>query len=62
VAPLLGYVKDRAAEGRQVTVLIVELQPRRRRYRILHNQRGLILATVLRARTDAVVATLPFRL
>lgn len=62
VAPLLGYVNDGAAEGRQVTVLIVELQPQRRRYRILHNQRGLILATVLRARTDAVVATLPFRL
>jgi len=62
VAPLLGYVKDRSAQGRQVTVLIVELQPRRRRYRILHNQRGLILATVLRARTDAIVATLPFRL
>ncbi len=62
VGPLVGYVRQRAVAGCQVTVLIVELQPRRRRYEILHNQRGLILAAVLRARTDAVVATLPFRL
>jgi hypothetical protein len=35
--------------GRQVAVLITEVQPRRWRYRILQNQRGLLLATVLRA-------------
>jgi len=62
VGPLVTYVRDRIGEGLQVTVLIVELQPRRRRYEILHNQRGLVLATILRSRTDAVVATLPYRL
>ena len=38
------------------------IEPRRRRYRILHNQRGPLLATTVRARTDAIVATLPIRL
>jgi hypothetical protein len=32
------------------------------RYRVLHNQRGPLLATTIRARTDAIVATLPIRL
>jgi hypothetical protein len=32
------------------------------RYRILHNQRGPLLATTIRARIDAVVATLSIRL
>ena len=62
VGPVVDYVKDQQRGGTQVTVLIVELQPRRRRYEILHNQRGVVLAAVLRARTDAVVATLPYRL
>jgi len=42
--------------------LLVYIEPRRRRYRILHNQRGPLLATAVRARTDSVVATLQFRL
>ena len=37
-------------------------EPRRRRHQILQNQRGLLLATVLRSRTDAVICTMPFRL
>ncbi|HEX4100140.1 MAG TPA: hypothetical protein VHY21_06270 [Pseudonocardiaceae bacterium] len=48
--------------GRHVTVLLAEVEPRKRRQKILHNQRGPILAAALRSRTDAVVATLPFRL
>jgi len=36
--------------------------PRRWRYRILQNQRGLLLATVLRASTDVVICTIPYRL
>jgi len=43
-------------------VLITEVQPRHWRYRILQNQRGLLLATVLRASTDAVICTIPYRL
>ncbi len=62
VHPILDYVL-RAREGdRQVAVLIPEVEPRARRYRILQNQRGLLLATVLRARTDVLVCTLPYRL
>jgi amino acid transporter len=62
VHPILDYIQ-RAQEGeRQVAVLIPEVEPRARRYRILQNQRGLLLATVLRARTDVLVCTLPYRL
>jgi hypothetical protein len=32
------------------------------RYRILQNQRGLLLATVLRASTDVVICTISYRL
>jgi amino acid transporter len=46
----------------EVAVLITEVQPRRWRYRILQNQRGLLLATVLRASTDGVICTIPYQL
>jgi hypothetical protein len=63
VGPLIGYVRRLEAGGsRQVTVLISELTPRKRRHELLHNQRGKILTTLLRQRTDAVIATLPFRI
>jgi hypothetical protein len=45
-----------------VTVLIPEIVPRRRYHEILHNQRGRLLAAVLRMRGDVIVATLPFKL
>jgi amino acid transporter len=62
VAPVVGYVQTQLKSGREVTVLLTEVEPRRRRHQILHNQRGLVLAAALRSRTDAVVATLPYRL
>jgi amino acid transporter len=62
VAPVVGYVRDQLATGREVTVLLAEVQPRKRRQQILHNQRGVVLAAALRSRTDAVVATVSFRL
>ncbi len=62
VAPVVGYVQTQLAAGRHVTVLLAEVEPRKRRYQLLHNQRGLVLAAALRARTDAVVATVPYRL
>ncbi|HZR53333.1 MAG TPA: APC family permease [Streptosporangiaceae bacterium] len=62
VHPIVDYVKSAQRDGRQVAVLIPEIQPRRWRYRILQNQRGLLLATVLRASTDAVICTIPYRL
>ena len=62
VRSVLRYVKSIPTEGVIVTVLIVEIEPRKRRHEILHNQRGAILATALRLRTDVIVATVPFRL
>jgi hypothetical protein len=62
VHPILDYVRGAQEGGRQVAVLIPEVEPRARRYRILQNQRGLLLATVLRVRTDVLVCTLPYRL
>jgi hypothetical protein len=62
VHPVVGYVRQAAQGGRQVAVLIVEVQPRRWRYRILQNQRGLLLAAFLRASTDVVICTIPYRL
>jgi hypothetical protein len=49
-------------EGPQITVLIAQLVPGKRRHEILHNQRGRLLESVLKARTDVVVAVLPFHL
>jgi hypothetical protein len=62
VRSVIRYVTTAAADGTQVTVLISEIQPRKRRHEVLHNQRGLLLAAALRSRTDAIVATLPYRL
>lgn len=45
-----------------VIVLIGEIEPRKFRHRLLLNQRGTILARVLRRRSDAAIATIPFRL
>jgi hypothetical protein len=62
VPPMVDFVRGQLAHGHLVTVLLTEVEPRRRRYQVLHNQRGLILAAALRSRTDAVVAIQPFRL
>ena len=62
VRSVLGLVESISTDDRTVAVLIPELEPRKRRHEILHNQRGAILAAVLRARTDMIVATMPFRL
>jgi amino acid transporter len=62
VAPIIGYVRAQLNKGYHVTVLLAEVEPRQSRYQILHNQRGLVLAAALRARTDAVVAIVPLRL
>jgi amino acid transporter len=62
VQPIVSFVRREAADGRQIAVLIPEVEPRHRRYQILQNQRGLLLAAALRARTDVVVCTIPYRL
>ncbi|WP_030183949.1 hypothetical protein [Streptomyces sp. NRRL S-813] len=62
VHPVLGYVEQAGRDGRQVAVLIPQVEPAHRRFRILQNQRGILRAGVLSARTDVVVCLLPYRL
>jgi amino acid transporter len=62
VRSVLHYVKSIPRDDVIITVLIIEIEPRKRRHEILHNQRGALLAAALRFRTDVVVATVPFRL
>jgi amino acid transporter len=47
VHPVVAYVERASQDGKQVAVLIPQVEPRHRRYRILQNQRGILLATVL---------------
>ena len=58
VSPTVHYVRDQIEQGRHVTVLLAQVEPRRWRHKLLYNQRGPILATALRLRTKALVATL----
>jgi hypothetical protein len=62
IRTVLHYIESIEEDDAIVTVLIPEIVPRKRRHEILHNQRGRLLAAVLRARTDVIVATLPFKL
>ena len=62
VRTVLRYVKSIEDADATITVLIPEILPRKRRHEILHNQRGRLLASALKARTDVVIATLPFHL
>ncbi len=62
IRSVLRYVKSIENEDATITVLIPEIIPRKRWHEILHNQRGRLLEAVLKARTDVVIATLPFHL
>jgi hypothetical protein len=62
VRTVLRYVKSVEDEDATITVLIPEIVPRKRRHEILHNQRARLLAAVLKARTNVVIAILPFHL
>jgi amino acid transporter len=62
VRGVVRYVESVRGSDAVITVLIPEIVPRKRRHEILHNQRGRLLEAVLKARTDVVVAVLPFKL
>lgn len=62
VRSVLRYVKSVEEEDATIVVLIPEVLPRKRRHEILHNQRARLLGAVLKARTNVVIATLPFHL
>jgi amino acid transporter len=62
VRSVLRYIKSVENEDATIVVLIPEILPRKRRHEILHNQRARLLAAVLKARTNVIIATLPFHL
>ena len=62
VRTVLRYVKSVENEDATIVVLIPEVIPRKRRHEIYHNQRARLLAAVLKARTDVIIAILPFHL
>ncbi|MBV8221110.1 MAG: hypothetical protein JO325_21815, partial [Solirubrobacterales bacterium] len=62
VRSVLRYVKSIEIEDATIIVLIPEVLPRKRRHEILHNQRARLLSAVLKARTNVVIAILPFHL
>jgi hypothetical protein len=63
VRAFLAYLATpEVAAHQNILVLIGEIEPCKLRHRLLLNQRGAILATALRRRTNAIVATAPFRL
>lgn len=61
--PLLAYLGSPPFRDRpSVVVLIPEVEPRKWRHRLLQNQRGIILANVLRRRSNVTVARFAFHL
>jgi hypothetical protein len=62
IRTVVNYVESLKGHDATVTVLIPEILPSKRRHEILHNQRGRLLETVLKARTDAVIAIIPFHI
>jgi hypothetical protein len=62
IRTVLQYIESIEDESATIVVLIPEIIPGKRRHEILHNQRGRLLEAVLKARTDVIVAILPFRL
>jgi hypothetical protein len=60
VRPIVRFVDElRTDHERQLVVLIPVVIPERLRYRLLHNQFDLVLASQLRRRPDVVVARVP---
>ncbi|MEV5572751.1 APC family permease [Spirillospora sp. NPDC052269] len=59
VEPIVEYV--RGVRGKQVFVLIPEVEPEHVWERVLQNQRGAVLAHALRRDTDSVICRMRFR-
>ena len=62
VSPTVQFVKSEIDNGRDVTVLLSQVEPKHWRHRLLYNQRGPILEAALRARTNAIIASVSVRL
>ncbi len=59
---VLRYVESVESEDATITVLIPQIIPSKRRHEILHNQRGRLLEAVLKARSDVIIAVMPFHI
>ncbi|MFG2584146.1 APC family permease [Streptomyces malaysiensis] len=62
VHPVVHYVERISRDGRQIAVLIPQVEPLRDRYRLLQSQRGILMAGLLSAHTDVVVCLHTIRL
>lgn len=65
IQPLIDYVDALQAHKAPedfITILIPEFEPKKGWHRLLHNQTGWILRTLLILRENVVVATIPFHL
>lgn len=62
VSPTVQFVKEQIDSGRDVTVLLSQVTPRRWRHQLLYNQRGPILEAALRTRTSAIIASVSVRI
>jgi amino acid transporter len=62
VSPTVHFVKTEIDNGRDVTVLLSQVEPRRWRHKLLYNQRGPLLEAALRARTNAAIASVSIRI
>ena len=66
ISPFLDYIdeleKEHSGESDYLTVIIPEFEPRHWWHRLLHNQTGWIMHTLLVLRTNVVVITIPYHL
>jgi amino acid transporter len=62
IRTVLRYIESVQREDATIMVLIPEVIPSKRRYEILHNQRGRLLETALTSQTSVVVATYPLHI
>lgn len=65
IQPLLDYIEQLSHEsdpGNYITILIPEFETHKWWHRLLHNQTGFILRTLLILKRNVIVATVPFHL
>jgi hypothetical protein len=63
VQPIVRFVDELLErKDRQLVVLIPVVVPEKIRYRLLHNQIDLVLATELHHRSDVIVARVPMEM
>lgn len=66
ISPFLDYIdeleKEHSRENDYLTVIIPEFEPQRWWHRLLHNQTGWIMHTLLVLRTNVVVVTIPYHM